>query len=93
MPEVAPVNSQETAVERRDTPDLKEKDLGSLKSPATMDSAILEKGRAAPMYYDEAGDTVYNAPPRSATDMVTEVISAEDDPSLSPWTFRMWFLG
>jgi hypothetical protein len=35
----------------------------------------------------------YTKPPKSAKDLVTEVIAAEDDPSLSPWTFRTWLLG
>ncbi|EEU35815.1 uncharacterized protein NECHADRAFT_34981 [Fusarium vanettenii 77-13-4] len=26
-------------------------------------------------------------------DLVTKVIHADDDPSLNPWTFRMWFIG
>ncbi|KZO97758.1 OPT superfamily oligopeptide transporter [Calocera viscosa TUFC12733] len=29
----------------------------------------------------------------SARQLITEVISTEDDPSLNPWTFRMWFIG
>lgn len=29
----------------------------------------------------------------TTTISVNEVIHAEDDPTLSPWTFRMWFLG
>ncbi|KAF2664769.1 OPT superfamily oligopeptide transporter [Microthyrium microscopicum] len=32
-------------------------------------------------------------PPTTARDLVTEVLSVEDDPTLSPWTFRMWFVG
>ena len=28
-----------------------------------------------------------------AKDIVTHVLHVEDDPTLSPWTFRMWFLG
>lgn len=30
---------------------------------------------------------------RSARDLVTEVLAVEDDPSVNPWTFRMWFIG
>jgi hypothetical protein len=30
---------------------------------------------------------------RNARDLVTEILLVEDDPSLNPWTFRMWFLG
>jgi hypothetical protein len=29
----------------------------------------------------------------SAADIVTQVIDLEDDPSLNPWTFRMFFIG
>jgi hypothetical protein len=29
----------------------------------------------------------------NARDLVTEVLSLEDDPTLNPWTFRMWFIG
>ena len=29
----------------------------------------------------------------TAEELVTRVIDVTDDPSLSPWTFRMWFLG
>jgi hypothetical protein len=35
----------------------------------------------------------YNTPPETAEDIITEVLHAEDDPSLNPWTFRVWFLG
>ena len=31
--------------------------------------------------------------PSSAEDLVREVLSLEDDPTLNPWTFRMWFIG
>jgi hypothetical protein len=42
--------------------------------------------------FDEEGRE-WNAPAETAQDLVTEVIHAVDDPSLNPWTFRMWFLG
>jgi OPT family oligopeptide transporter len=32
-------------------------------------------------------------PPRTARDLVTEVLEVEDDPTINPWTFRMWFIG
>ena len=32
-------------------------------------------------------------PPTTARDLVTEILTIEDDPSLNPWTFRMWFIG
>lgn len=42
---------------------------------------------------DSDEEFVRNAPARTATDFITEVIHAEDDPSLNPWTFRTWFVG
>jgi hypothetical protein len=38
-------------------------------------------------------DKNYRKPPSSARDLVSEVLILEDDPTLNPWTFRMWFLG
>jgi hypothetical protein len=32
-------------------------------------------------------------PPSTARDLVTEILLVEDDPTLNPWTFRMWFIG
>lgn len=29
----------------------------------------------------------------TAADIVTQVIDLEDDPTMNPWTFRMFFLG
>jgi hypothetical protein len=46
-----------------------------------------------PAYYDENSEEHYNVPATTAKDLVTEVIHAQDDPSLNPWTFRTWFLG
>ena len=45
--------------------------------------------------YDEEDDDelIHNTPAETATDFITEVIHAEDDPSLNPWTFRTWFVG
>jgi hypothetical protein len=34
-----------------------------------------------------------NEAPSTAKDLVSQVLALEDDPSLNPWTFRMWFLG
>jgi hypothetical protein len=64
-----------------------------LSSVDTTDSSTMEKGSVAPTYVDDDGFNVYNSPPETAKDLVTEVISIEDDPTLSPWTFRTWFLG
>jgi hypothetical protein len=34
-----------------------------------------------------------HAPVETDLQLVTSVLSVEDDPSINPWTFRMWFLG
>jgi hypothetical protein len=33
------------------------------------------------------------APVETDLQLVTSVLRVEDDPSINPWTFRMWFLG
>ena len=43
--------------------------------------------------YDDDGEIHYAVPAKTARDLVTEVIHARDDPTLNPWTFRVWFLG
>ena len=43
--------------------------------------------------YDDDGEIHYTTPAQTARDLVTEVIHARDDPTLNPWTFRVWFLG
>ncbi|CDW97770.1 hypothetical protein, partial [Sporisorium scitamineum] len=50
------------------------------------DRADVEFAGDAPQSDD--GHVVHNA-----ADIVTQVLTLEDDPTLSPWTFRMWFLG
>jgi hypothetical protein len=45
-----------------------------------------------PVYTDEEG-LGHFGPAETAKDLVTEVIHARDDPTLNPWTFRVWFLG
>ena len=32
-------------------------------------------------------------PPTTARELVSEILLVEDDPTLNPFTFRMWFLG
>ena len=69
----------------------KEYGLRGADTGTTWDS--LEKpGVTSPAYFDEEGHE-WNAPAETAEDLVTEVIHAQDDPTLNPWTFRMWFLG
>jgi hypothetical protein len=74
-----------------------EKEMSSkefdLKSPMSMDSEAMKEGIIAPVYALGEDGERYNAPPETATDLITEVLHAQDDPSLNPWTFRTWFLG
>jgi hypothetical protein len=35
----------------------------------------------------------YDRPAETAKDLVTEVLHVRDDPTLNPWTFRVWFIG
>jgi hypothetical protein len=35
----------------------------------------------------------YVEPPATARDLVAEILMVEDDPTINPWTFRMWFIG
>jgi hypothetical protein len=41
---------------------------------------------------DDEGIITTSAP-SSPEDIVKEVLSLADDPTLNPWTFRMWFIG
>src|ERR1700760_3621842 len=43
--------------------------------------------------YDEDGEEHYTRPAETAEDLITEVIHVRDDPTLNPWTFRVWFIG
>jgi hypothetical protein len=47
---------------------------------------------SVPPYTDEEGKAE-NVIVSDAEDLVTRVIHVEDDPTLNPWTFRMFFLG
>jgi hypothetical protein len=62
---------------------LEEKKLGSTESK------IYDQTRSI----GEEDSETYNTPAETAKDLVTEVIHAEDDPTLNAWTFRVWFLG
>jgi hypothetical protein len=48
---------------------------------------------AAPIYTDEEGKLEGEGAVETNEDLVTRVIHVEDDPSLNPWTFRVFFLG
>jgi hypothetical protein len=38
-------------------------------------------------------EKIHIKPPTTARELVTEILMVEDDPTLNPFTFRMWFLG
>ncbi|KAJ9214069.1 hypothetical protein DTO166G4_4335 [Paecilomyces variotii] len=46
-------------------------------------------------YGEAVGETVESSAKvlETADDIVTQVLAVEDDPSINPWTFRMFFLG
>jgi hypothetical protein len=46
-----------------------------------------------PPYTDEEQQDGDVKPLETAEDIVTTVIDLEDDPTISPWTFRMFFIG
>jgi hypothetical protein len=46
-----------------------------------------------PVYVDDDSSEHFIVPPKTTRDLITEVIHAVDDPTLNPWTFRVWFLG
>jgi len=74
--------------------DVKEKEFG-LNSPSTETSSLQgrTKNPPPPIYIEEGIEGHHNAPVQSARDIVTEILHAKDDPTLNPWTFRVWFLG
>lgn len=48
----------------------------------------------APVYYDVEGqESESEIHLETAKDIVTQVINLDDDPTINPWTFRMFFLG
>jgi len=48
---------------------------------------------AAPVYEYEEGRAGKEGAVETNEDLVTRVIHVEDDPTLNPWTFRVFFLG
>jgi OPT oligopeptide transporter protein len=71
----------------------KEFELKGAETGSTFDTLNKPEG-TAPTHLDiESGENEWNAPAETAEDLITGVIHAEDDPTLNPWTFRMWFLG
>ena len=64
---------------------------GSESPKATNEKA--DYGMAAPAYDEEEAGHTGKLRVENAEQLVTTVLSVDDDPSLNPWTFRMWFLG
>jgi hypothetical protein len=83
-------NGWTTATDEEKGPFPKEFNLHGAQTDSTFDS--LNKSEIVVTDSDEEGHD-WNAPAETAEDLITEVIHAEDDPKLNPWTFRMWFLG
>ena len=52
-----------------------------------------DEAEPAPLYTDEEGKLGGEGAVETNEDLVTRVIHVEDDPSLNPWTFRVFFLG
>ena len=50
-----------------------------------------EVSETAPPYEGETVEERFHVD--TAADLVTNILHVDDDPSLNPWTFRMWFLG
>ena len=40
---------------------------------------------------DQDNEKKYVQPPSTARELVAEILMLEDDPTVNPWTFRMWF--
>ncbi|MCJ1411801.1 hypothetical protein MMC19_005893 [Ptychographa xylographoides] len=48
---------------------------------------------AVPAYDEEEGNHSGKLRVENAEQLVTSILSVDDDPTLNAWTFRMWFLG
>ena len=42
---------------------------------------------------DGEKDSHHKKPPKTPRELVSEILELEDDPTVNPWTFRMWFIG
>jgi hypothetical protein len=90
----------------RDPPDqFSEKDSASASGVGSHDSADLPTKRKnanplkqedVPPYYRDPETPIGEGDIKelsTAEDIVTTVIHVDDDPTLNPWTFRMFFIG
>ena len=84
-----PVTASESSSSR---PDSQEKNSHGF--PNEKDEAAAVVDETPPAYNAEADDHFgETAVVTTAKDLVTHILHVQDDPSLSPWTFRMFFLG
>lgn len=70
---------------------LDDEKIAHAKEPYEVD--IPGQDDPAPDYRDEEGKLGDGNAVETNEDLVTRVIHVEDDPSLNPWTFRVFFLG
>lgn len=91
-PERPPLSQTATYENKAMEKEISAKDY-ELKSPLSANSDASEKQQIPPLYVLNDELEHYNAPAETARDFVTEVLHAVDDPTLNPWTFRVWFLG
>jgi hypothetical protein len=52
----------------------------------------LENVRAS-LYAEEDGEKARTTATETTNDFIAHIITADDDPTLNPWTFRTWFVG
>jgi hypothetical protein len=57
------------------------------------DVTTIERIESRSSDLSQEDDKQQKKPPSTARDLVAQVLSLEDDISMNPWTFRMWFLG
>ena len=79
---------------------LKSLDRGESSKPKLAEANTNDNGKVDAIVADaelpqyEGEDKIHDEGHVStAEDLVTQVIHVDDDPSLNPWTFRMFFLG
>jgi hypothetical protein len=77
-----------TGVQSPGSSDSKENEANGYKGTNAFDTVV-------PAYHDleDLRDEDLRGHLNTAEDIVTTVIHVEDDPTLNPWTFRMFFIG
>ncbi|KAJ5186100.1 Oligopeptide transporter OPT superfamily [Penicillium cf. griseofulvum] len=82
----------DSQVERKPSADINSEDLGGKGVDMNKVPSIQEV--PLPLYDDAEALSKGNAAPlQTAEEIVTHVIHVDDDPTLNPWTFRMFFIG